>query len=206
MIETRLYQSLDRLEIRDLIENWVLWRDTGSWERLRTLWHDDGRMVTTWCEVDAEEFIDLCKKAWVSGAINANHFLGGTTLEIAGERAIAQTKMMVTQRALLHGVEVDVTSMGRFYDLLERRKQRWAIVLRHPVYERDRVDTVDPSATLALDRTLLSEMPVGYRHLAYLQTHLGLNVNRDLAGRSGPELETLLARGRAWLAGADGRV
>jgi hypothetical protein len=31
----------DRLAIRDLIENWVVWRDAGDWERFRTVWHDD---------------------------------------------------------------------------------------------------------------------------------------------------------------------
>ena len=29
----------DRLAIRDLIENWVPWRDAGEWERFRTVWH-----------------------------------------------------------------------------------------------------------------------------------------------------------------------
>jgi len=38
----------DRLAIRDLIENWVLWRDAGEWERFRTVWHDDGYMMATW--------------------------------------------------------------------------------------------------------------------------------------------------------------
>ena len=25
----------DRLEIRETVENWVLWRDAGDWERFR---------------------------------------------------------------------------------------------------------------------------------------------------------------------------
>ena len=28
--------------IRELVENWVVWRDAGDWERFRTVWHDDG--------------------------------------------------------------------------------------------------------------------------------------------------------------------
>ena len=38
----------DRLAIRDLIENWVLWRDAGELERFRTVWHDHGYMMATW--------------------------------------------------------------------------------------------------------------------------------------------------------------
>ena len=28
--------AADRLAIRDLVENWVVWRDSGDWERFRT--------------------------------------------------------------------------------------------------------------------------------------------------------------------------
>jgi len=200
MTELLCRQSLDRFEIRELIDNWVVWRDTGDWERFGTLWHDEGRMVTTWCEVSAQEFIGLCKKAWAGGSIHATHFLGGTSIELAGERAVAHTKMLITQRAPLHGVTVDVICSGRFYDLLERRNERWALVLRHPIYEMDRIESVDPSVSLKLDQNLLNEMPYGYRHLAYLQTALGLKVNRCLPCKTGPEIERLLERGRSWLA------
>jgi hypothetical protein len=41
-------ETADRLAIRELVENWVVWRDSGQWEKFRTVWHDDGRMVATW--------------------------------------------------------------------------------------------------------------------------------------------------------------
>ena len=40
--------TADRLAIRDLVENWAVWRDAGDWERFRTVWHPDGRMMATW--------------------------------------------------------------------------------------------------------------------------------------------------------------
>ena len=45
--------STDELEIRRLVENWVVWRDAGDWERFRTVWHDDGRMMATWFQGSA---------------------------------------------------------------------------------------------------------------------------------------------------------
>ena len=78
--------------------------------------------------------------------------------------------MTISQRADVDGVRVDVVCTGRFYDFLERRDGRWGVVLRQPIYEKDRMDPVDPSATLALDAALLAQFPEGYRHLAYLQT------------------------------------
>lgn len=38
--------TADRLAIRELLENWVVWRDAGDWARFRTVWHDDGRMLS----------------------------------------------------------------------------------------------------------------------------------------------------------------
>ena len=40
--------TADRLAIRDLVENWAVWRDAGDWERFRTVWHPDSRMMATW--------------------------------------------------------------------------------------------------------------------------------------------------------------
>lgn len=38
---------LDRMLIRELVVNWVVWRDANQWEKFRTVWHDDGRMMAT---------------------------------------------------------------------------------------------------------------------------------------------------------------
>ena len=135
---------LDRLEIRELLENWVIWRDAGDWERFATLWHDDGRMIATWFQAGAAEFI---------------------------------------------------------VDALEKRDGRWGIVLRQPVYELDRMTTVEPNATLKLDPHLLQSFPEGYRHLAYLQTQMGFQINHTLPGTRGFEIEALGTRMQQWLDG-----
>lgn len=193
-------QSADRLAIRELVENWALWRDAGDWERFRTVWHDDGRMMATWFQGSAEEFISVSRAGFDKG-VNILHFLGGHSANLVGSRAICQTKMTISQRALVHGVLVDVVCTGRFYDFLEKRQHRWGMVLRQPIYEKDRLDPVDPTVRLALDETLLGRFPEGYRYLAYLQTHIGFNVKADMPGLKGPAVEALYARGRAWLEG-----
>jgi hypothetical protein len=190
----------DRLLIRELVENWALWRDAGDWERFATVWHDDGFMMATWFQGPAPDFIRVSREGLQRG-VSILHFLGGFTVDIAGERAIAQTKMTISQRAELDGVSVDVVCTGRFYDFLERRDGRWGIVLRQPIYEKDRLDPIDPSAKLKLDDELLSQFPDGYRHLGYVQTAAGFEVKRDMPGLIGPEVELLYRRGGAWLAG-----
>jgi hypothetical protein len=188
----------DRLLVRELVENWALYRDAGDWERFRTVWHEDGRMMATWCQADAAGFIKASQDGWAKG-VSILHFLGGSSIEVRGERAIAQTKMTISQRAAVDAVVVDVVCTGRFYDFIERRQGKWGMVLRQPIYEKDRMDPVDPAARLSLDAALLAQFPEGYRHLAYLQSRIGYEVKRDMPGLKGPEVEALYARGHAWL-------
>jgi len=190
----------DRLAIRDLLENWVVWRDAGDWDRFARVWHEDGRMMATWFQGPASEFIRVSREGFARG-VRILHFLGGTSVELSRERAIAQTKMTISQRASVDGVMCDVVCTGRFYDFLERRAGRWGLVLRQPIYEKDRLDPIDPAATLALDAALLAQFPEGYRHLAYLQTRIGYTVKADMPGLTGAEVEALYARGGRWLAG-----
>lgn len=190
----------DRREIRELLENWVVWRDAGLWERFRTVWHDDGRMMATWFQGTGDEFIEASRQGWARG-VRILHFLGGSSIDLAGDRAVAQTKMTISQRAEVHGVLCDVVCTGRFHDFLERRGGRWGLVLRQPIYEKDRLDPVDPAALLELDPELLGRFPEGYRHLAYLQTQVGYAVKDDMPGLDGPGVEALYARGARWLAG-----
>ena len=137
---------LERLAIRELVENWAVWRDAGDWERFRTVWHADGRMMATWFQGTADEFIAVSRAGFEKG-VSILHFLGGNSVDLAGSRAVSQTKMTISQRARVHEVPVDVVCTGRFYDFLEKRDGRWGLVLRQPIYEKDRMDPVDPAAT-----------------------------------------------------------
>src|SRR6478752_639507 len=138
----------DKFLIRELVERWAVWRDAGDWERFATVWHPDGVRIL--------------------------HFLGGSAIEVAGDRAIAQTKMTISQRGMVEGedgpVLCDVVCTGRFYDFVTRHEGTWKLLHRQPIYEKDRIDPVDPTARLKLDAAALAALPEGYRHLAYIQT------------------------------------
>jgi hypothetical protein len=191
----------DQLDIAEVVHNWALWRDAGDWERFRTVWHDDGWMSATWWQGPAAKFIEVSKAGFERG-ISILHFLGGSSVDVKGHRAIAQTKMTISQRATVEGETVDVVCTGRFYDFFERRRERWGIVRRQPIYEKDRMDPVDPSARIKLDPDLLGTFPEGYRHLGYLQSKLGFAIKRDMPQLKGAVVERLYRHGRAWLDGA----
>ncbi len=191
----------ESVRIRQVIENWALFRDAARWDDFATVWHDDGWMTATWFQGPAAEFIRVSREGFEAGA-SILHFLGGFTCEVHGERAVAQTKMTIQQRAPVHGILADATCTGRFYDFLAKRDGVWAIVRRQPIYEKDRLDPVDPSAALSLDQEILAGFPEGYRHLAYLQTNAGYTVKPGLPGLRGPAVELLYREGRDWLDGS----
>jgi SnoaL-like protein len=193
-------QMNDTLAIKQVVEDWVVSRDSGDWERFRKVWHKEGVMMATWFQGPYEEFIRVNEEGWKRG-VSILHLLGGTSVEIKGKRAIAQTKMTISQRAKVHDILVDVLCTGRFYDFFEKRKDRWAIVLRRLFYEKDRIDPVDPSKTVQLDPDVLAQFPEGYCHLAYLQSNLGFKVKTDMPGLKGPEADALYATGKKWLTG-----
>jgi len=192
--------STDQDTIRELVDNWVLWRDAGMWERFRTVWHDDGRMMATWFQGGADDFIRVSREGFERG-VRILHFLGGCSVDVAAARAVSQTKMTISQRGPVEGILCDVVCTGRFVDFWERREGRWGLVLRQPIYEKDRADPVDPAARLELDQELLARFPEGYRHLAYVQTQIGYDVKLDMPGLVGPEVEALYERCHSWLAG-----
>ncbi|MFD4253369.1 nuclear transport factor 2 family protein [Amycolatopsis thermoflava] len=192
----------DRLALRELVDNWAVWRDAGDWDRFATVWHpEDGWMTATWFQGPAAEFIAASRDGFDHG-VNILHFLGGHSADVRGDRAVSQTKMTISQRGTVDGVEADVVCTGRFYDFCSRHGDGWKIVRRQPIYEKDRIDPVDPATPLKLDAGLLDRFPAGYRHLAYLQTKAGFTVKTGLPGLTGEAVRRLYAEGAAWLDGS----
>jgi hypothetical protein len=191
----------ERARIREVIENFVVWFDSGDFARFRTIWHPEGIMNTTRGSMTATEFAERAERNWAAGGAVGSHAQGGSSIDVVSERAIAQTKVVLSSRLLVDTVLCDVACIARFHDFFERRQLHWRIVERQPIYERDRLDPVDPTVQLRLDETLLSRFPEGYRHVAYAQTKIGMEIHTDLPGLRGPQIERLYARGRAWLRG-----
>jgi hypothetical protein len=192
----------DELLIRRMVERWAVWRDAGDWERFATVWHPQGVMMATWFQGPFADFIRVTQEGWAKG-VSILHFLGGSAIQVAGERAIAQTKMTISQRGPVEGVMCDVVCTGRFHDFVVRHEGEWKLLHRQPIYEKDRIDPIDPASTLSLDQAALAAFPEGYRHLAYIQTRIGYTVKLDMPMLKGPVVEELYRRGARWLAGGE---
>ena len=98
-----------------------------------------------------------------------------------------------------------MTSYARFLDCLEKTSERtseiWRIVERTAIYERDRIDPVEPSEKL--DRlfagTDLSAYPEAYRYMAARLTAAGRALAAVVYRDGSPHTEQLYRRYEAWL-------
>jgi hypothetical protein len=197
-IDPQLSNLLDRAAMVQVVQDWGLARDTGRWDRLRACFAPGATMRTTWFAGSATEFVERSIAAAASGS-RAQHFIGAASIEIDGDRALVETRMILMVRARLDGIEVDATCHGRFHDQFVRHQGQWRILHRVPIYEKDRLDVLDPARTIMLDPRRLAAHPEGYRHLAYLQAANGASITPDLPTPGSASLERLHAQGAAWL-------
>mgnify|MGYP002654359427 FL=1 len=170
---------LERLEIAELVQSWALYRDAGDWDKLKETVHADGIMTATWFQGSFEAFISAMQDAWRKGS-SSQHFQGGTVVEVLGTKAIAQTRMAILVRGKLEDVSVDVNCLGIFYDRVEKRDGQWRIAKRNVIYDKDTLTPVHAGDVIQLSSERLLRFPEGYRHLAYLQSFNGGNVNPEL--------------------------
>lgn len=193
----------DAFDIEQVIRNWALWRDTRQWELLRTCYLPGARLRTTWLEGTAEDFIEASIRAAANpSSAFSQHALGGTSVRLNGDRALAETRMTLLLRARLDGVDVDITAWGRFLDRFVRTGEGWKIAQRDPIHEKDRLDPVDPQASLKLDAARLSTLPQAYRHIAYVQSSGGARITPDLVQHNSDAQQALYDSASAWLRSA----
>lgn len=195
---------LDQFQIVQLAQNWGNWRDTGKWDELRNCYTPDATMVTSWYNGPASGFLEasIQGRAKQPKDRGAQHIIGGTTSEVRGNRATAETRITLLLRSMVHGKLVDITLYGRFIDRLLKTEGQWRIQAREAVYDKDNLRTVDPGDTLALDAAELAKYPFGFRHLAYVQASDGMSITLSIPDPYSKEEQAIYARGKAWLDGA----
>ena len=193
----------NKIACAELIQAWGVYRDQGKWQELRGTFKPDGLISISWFRGPFEQFVDRCKASFEAGHTWSRHHLSAPFIKIEKDRATAETSVVIRVRQKFGGVDVDLTSCSRFLDRVERHGSAWLIAERAAIYERDRLDPVEPSSEFdALFAEDTSHYPEQYRYMAFRIAHaegraLAPVVYRD----GGPETADLYARFSAWLAG-----
>src|SRR3990172_6618000 len=124
----------------EVIQAWGCYRDQRKWPELLATFHPEGEIAISWFRGAFSEFVERCKRGGPS-----KHLILPPLVRVEGERAVAETNVVIRVRQDIAQVPVDLTSYGRFLDRLERRQDRWRILERAAIYEQDRLDPVSPS-------------------------------------------------------------
>lgn len=194
----------DKIACAELIQNWGVFRDQGKWKELRATFTPDGHISISWFRGPFEHFVERCRANFAAGLTWSRHHLFPPTIRLQRDRAVAETSVVIRVRQPFNGVAVDLTSCARFLDRLERHAGSWLIAERAAIYERDRLDPVEPSA--AFDELFATadaaRYPEQYRYMAFRLAHAqGRSLAPVIYRDGGPETADLYARFSGWLAG-----
>ncbi len=193
-------QESDKYACAELIQAWGFYRDQGKWPELLATFAPEGQISVSWFSGAFREFVDHCRRSFEAGQRSKHHILPAT-VRVKGERAVAETNIVIMVRQKIGGVAVDMTSYARFLDRLERRGSRWVILERAAIYERDRLDPVEPSE--AFDQLFkssdLSVYPEQYRYMAARLVAAGRALAPVVYRDGGPETAQLYTRYDTWL-------
>jgi hypothetical protein len=194
----------DKIACAELIQNWGVYRDQGKWKELRSTFTPDGHISVSWFRGPFEQFVERCRASFGAGHSWSRHHLFAPVVKLVGDRAVAETSVIIRVRQPFNGIAVDLTSCSRFLDRIERHAEGWFIAERDAIYERDRLDPVEPSAAFdELFKTAnTAQYPEQYRYMAFRLAHAeGRSLAPVIYRDGGTETADLHARFSAWLAG-----
>jgi hypothetical protein len=194
----------DKVACAELIQDWGIFRDQGRWKELRATFTPDGHISVSWFRGPFEQFVERCRASFGTGHTWSRHHLLAPSVTINGERATAETPVVIRVRQPFSGIAVDLTSCSRFLDRLERHGEHWLIAERVAIYERDRLDPVEPSPAFAklFEAANTAQYPEQYRYMAFRLAHAeGRSLASVIYRDGGAETADLYARFSRWLAG-----
>lgn len=189
-------------EIADLLNRWAYFRDHGMWDQLRTTFWREGMISISWFDGPFEEFVDECIKMDEKDTSKLlKHVIATPFIKTNGTRAVSEVNVIIYNRSSIRSLDVDMTSFIRFYDMLEKRNDSWRIVKRTAIYEKDRIDTVQPSflfwfASLFID---YEKYPKPYRYLGYGLEKSGYKLSKNIIVNNSEGSKLLYKAGDAWL-------
>ena len=200
-------RSEDEAQVAALLVRWGYARDSDDWETLSRCFHEGATIKISWISAAATDFVERSKAmaAARKPGSHLKHIISPPWIRINNNKAFTRTHATLYIRENVEGHEVDITSWIRFFDFMERRENGWGIVKRMGVYEKDRMDPVDPRGFPPgfFDGMDLSRFPASAKFLCYWLQRIGRPSSAEniVSVHSDGE-RALLRQGEDWLASA----
>lgn len=193
-------------QIASLLIRWGHARDSDDWETLAECFHDDATIHISWISGSAKDFVARSRAmaAARKPGEHHKHVISGPWIRINRDRAFSRCHVNLHIRSTIDGHEFDLQSWFRFFDLLERRDGVWRIVKRTAVYEKDRLEPVDPRGVPKdfFDGIDLSAFPPSAKFLCYRQVRTGRSPSTNIVSVYSDEERALREEGERWLENA----
>jgi hypothetical protein len=189
----------DKQACGDLIRSWGAYRDQRRWAELLDTFTADGTIAVSWFRGSFADFVERCRSR--AGAGTAKHLLFPSLVRLQGARALVETNVVILVRQHIEGIEVDLTSYARFADRLVKSSSGWRIAERAAIYEKDRLDAVEPGARFAelLQKADSGQFPAPCRYMAYRIGAYGGALATPIYADGTPDTAALLRRYEEWL-------
>jgi hypothetical protein len=204
--EKKLQESVDRSEIVNLISKSIITRDSGLWDQLAECYHSEAEFTSSWYKGKPADFFKVAsrkldaarKEGGEQKHVTSNHWI-----EIKGDRAIAESDLILFMRRAIKGVELDFATWSRRLQLMAREKGEWKIYRRWVIYERDRMDPVDPTVPVDsyYDAAALSKYPAKLRYHLWRNEMMGSAPEKHICIRGTEQDAAARAESRKWIEG-----
>ena len=193
----------DKYACAELIQSWGLYRDQGKWPELLATFGPEGQISVSWFSGAFSEFVERSRQGFEAGQ-RSKHQIFPSRVRLAGGRAVAETNVVILVRQKIGDVLTDMTSFARFLDRLERTDSgAWRLVERTAIYERDRLDPVEPTENFErlFKASDLSIYPEAYRYMAARLVASGRSLAPVIYRDGSSHTAQLYLRYDAWLEG-----
>lgn len=204
--EKRLQESIDRSEIANLISKSIIARDSGLWDELAACYHSEAEFTSSWWKGKPSDFFKVASEKLEASRRQGGeqkHVTSNHWIEINGDRATAESDLILFMRSLINGVELDIATWSRRFQLFSREKGEWKIFRRWVIYERDRMDPVDPTVAPEsyYDAEALAKYPKQLRFHLWRNEMLGSPPEKNIVLRGSPQEDAAREEARKWMQG-----
>jgi SnoaL-like domain len=193
----------DEHQIASLLIHWGHARDSDDWETLAGCFHDHATIHISWISGSAKDYIARSRAmaAARKPGEHSKHLISGPWIRVNRDRAFSRCHANLYIRTTKDGHEFDLQAWARFFDLLERRETVWRIVKRTAVYEKDRMEPVDPRGVPEdfFANMDLSAFPASAKFLCYWLLRSGLSPSMNVISVYSDEERALREEGERWL-------